>query len=138
MKLLFCGHCATLVVPDARPRQPRSCPCGRHLVWWEDPISGILRVHDRYRTLQIYTHEETSWEGPSASWRPACWIIGLHNGWLTHHAGGRAAIDQVLADTPDTYLFKTQGSIAIRIRPGESNDTAYANLPAAEPVRAPI
>lgn len=139
MKLMFCERCGDLTVPDSRPRNYRRCRCGEHAVWWEDPDAGILRVHDVQRELtkreRAVDPEDPAqgtytYDGPPDSWVSQVWIIGLHNQWMMHKLSGRRAIDEVLAITPDTYLFKRDSSIAIKVRPGYSNDTAYDYLPA--------
>lgn len=135
MKLMFCERCGELVVPSAKPRQYRPCYCGHHAVWWEDPQLGILRVYDATRNITTRTMadpegEEYEYTGPPDGWASTVWIIGLHNQWMMHQLSGRKAIDAVLSQTPDSYIFKRDGSIAIKIRPGQSSDTAYDDLPA--------
>jgi hypothetical protein len=102
----------------------RWCACGRHAVWWRDAYRGELSVHDQWRGLD------------DEKGRPAAFVLGLHNGWLQHPLPTlcKEDYDQVLEETPDTYLFKKLNSVAIRIRPGHSSDTKYDELP--EPYRA--
>lgn len=114
MKLMSCAHCGDFISPYREPRKPRWCQCGAFAVWWEDPATGVLRVH-----AKIGAHLD-----------PNAWVLGIHNGFLTlpepikaHH------VAQLLNETPDSYIFRRIGSPIIRIRPGESNDTAWASLP---------
>ncbi len=39
------------------------------------------------------------------------------------------AVATLLDATPPSYIFKSIGSLAIRIRPGESNDTQWDEEP---------
>lgn len=118
MKLLFAECCGDIIAPFPEPFQARSCRCRRHWVWWENPVAGVLRVCDR----QAVWSEDTAWiRSPKE-----CWIIGLHNRFLTHPGRiTREDVTAILAATPETYIFKRINSPVIRIRPGESNDTAY-------------
>lgn len=140
MKLMFCGICGDVVSPGLTNRQPRWCHCGRHAVWWEDSQRGILSLHDSndpYRTV--------------ADFGAFAWVIGLHNGILIH--GGLCSskefpvenrngvttkgnlltrkewVQELLDETPNTYLFKRANSLVIRIAPGWIFDTGWAPLP---------
>jgi hypothetical protein len=108
VKLLHCAWCGDFISPYRENHKPRTCQCGRYTVWWENNRLGVLRVRD------------------NTDDRRYGWVIGLHNGLLElpepikdHHIAG------LLAECPDTYIFKRIGSLVIRIRPGESNDTAW-------------
>jgi len=60
---------------------------------------------------------------------PSVWVLGLHNGFLHHPSAGTPSSEDVwllLADTPSSYIFKKTISLIIRIRPGQSSDTAWA------------
>ena len=126
-KLMFCGECGDVVSPGLNTKEVRWCQCKRHAVWWDNPHSGQIRVHDSWMP------ERTGGDGGQA------WIIGLHNGVLTF--GGLIAdhrknlltkkqdVEFLLSTTPDTYLFKTANSLVVRISPGSSNDTAWSQLP---------
>jgi hypothetical protein len=116
-KLLMCQDCGDIVSPDRTAYAKRACRCGRHEVWWTDPIAGKLKVSDLHFS---------EYEGPR------CWILGIHNGFLTwpeRHTSD--SIKTIVDNTSPSYLFKTLNSLIIRIRPGESNDTSYEyNRPA--------
>lgn len=129
MKLLFCCNCGDIIVPSSTPRHPRYCSCGTHAFWWENPVKGIARVWDQNRIVTTRMEYDTEYTGPPNEWNWNCWVIGLHNQWLINPTNGRYAINEVLALTPDSYIFHRDQSIAIKVRPGQSNDTAYADLP---------
>jgi hypothetical protein len=129
MKLLYCEACGDIVAPHRTAGTPRFCAGGCHAVWWVDPRRGILRLHERGGV----------WEAPRDGQDPdyhawtrkrsphRAWVLGLHNGLLHHPAPHDAAsIRGILEETPPTYLFKALGSLVIRIRPGESGDTDWA------------
>lgn len=44
-------------------------------------------------------------------------------------SSSKEKIENILTLTPPNYLFKTQNTLIIKIRPGESGDTMYAPLP---------
>lgn len=126
MKLLLCEDCGDIVAPKRTNRDPRFCECRRHAVWWEDGRKGILRVWDVL-------------EGPLRSkvselWypvRPRAYVIGLSN-TLLQYPDEKISADTIagLIDLhADSYLFKKIRSLVIRIRPGESSDTAWSRLP---------
>jgi hypothetical protein len=133
MKLLFCQACGDLVAPNPTARELRRCRCQRHTVWWENPFTGVLRIHDAQSSWFSYeNHPEIRRRAPSPA--PAAYVIGLHNGLLSYeHRHDSESIRCLIEATPDSYIFKTLRSLVIRIRPGESNDTAYAEeLPGVE------
>lgn len=117
MKLLFCEDCGDIVAPDRQKDVSRACSCGRHYVWWDDPARGQLRLHDARGAKS----------GDGTPYRPAAFVIGLHNGILADPAPltTKELIDRELAETPDSYLFKTAGSLVIKLRPGMSGDTRW-------------
>jgi hypothetical protein len=76
------------------------------------------------------------------------WIIGIHNGIMTHggligdphmpktNADGKKYLDgncrtrkedveRLLAETPDSYQFKAANSLVVRIYPGYSSDSKW-------------
>lgn len=117
VKFLFCEECAGWAIPGS-PIKPAWCRCLRHAVWWQDPNLGILRVHDGDYPDGVVRDRKA-------------WVIGIHNGLLTWSGGygtSREMVEEILARTPDTYLFKTCHSLVVRFRPGTTSDTAYAPL----------
>lgn len=109
MKLLFCTSCGDITAPFRKDREVRYCRCGRHYIWWEDGEKGIVRVHD---TRKI---------------NDSAYLLGVHNGFLMYpHSHTKEIISLLLETTPDYYIFKTQNSLIIRFRPGESSDSAWA------------
>ena len=120
MKLLFCGKCGDIIAPLNARDQPRSCVCGRLKVWWSDPEKGILRVHDV---------EGPTIAGPT-KYNEVAWVLGINNSFLLYEGRITAeVVKQIDDDCPDNYLFKRVHSPLIRFRPGETSDTAYAELP---------
>jgi hypothetical protein len=135
MKVLFCyadGH-ADIVCPDPTPLQPVACRCGRHKVWWVEPTLGTLRVSDVERDRHWIVTETpggTRWAHSGIFWRPAAYVLGINNGFLFYpESHTRDSVQALLDAIPNTYLFQRQGSHIIRIRPGDSNDTAWAPTP---------
>jgi hypothetical protein len=121
VKALYCQVCGDIIAPFREANRPRPCRCGRHHVWWVDPFTGILRIHDAERAN-------------AERWAPHAFVIGMTNAWLGHENEWLTREDYraIIAQHRDTYLFKTLESVAIRIRPGTSNDTAWADaLPEA-------
>jgi hypothetical protein len=138
-KLMFCGECGDVVSPGLKEHDVRWCACKRHAVWWENGAAGQLRVHDAWMV------DRNAGDGGKA------WVIGLHNGVLREggfmaHTGTpveevdgvtmrgnlitrRHWVERLLAQTPDSYLFKRANSLVVRIAPGASNDTAWSRLP---------
>lgn len=126
MKLVLCTDCGDIVVPSNPTGPVNSCKCGRHTVWWENPLTGDLRVYDRDRRPSTVGSEM----GPRVTFTPpACFVIGLANNWLTTPEEHLTAADyQALIDEiPASYIFKTVRSVAIRFRVGASGDTRYAD-----------
>lgn len=130
MKLMSCAHCGDFISPYREPRRPRFCHCNAFAVWWEDPRAGVLRVWARL--------------GPCDR---NVWVLGINNAFLTLPEPITAHdVRRVHDDTPDSYLFKRLGSPLIRIRPGETSDTAMAmdlpeppsHLPSNESLRKKI
>lgn len=122
MKLLYCQACGDILAPLATARTPRWCRCGAHAIWWENPALGVLRLYERDGRYDPPDGREHTWSRKRSPHR--AYVLGLHNGFLAY---GHEAIPELLASTPSTYLFKTANSILVRIRPGESNDTDWAD-----------
>jgi hypothetical protein len=128
MKLLMCEECGDIISPHRGVNNVRWCECKRHAIWWADPKRGTLCVWD-------------SWDGPDMIARgrkypvkPRAYVIGLTNSFLQWDGQIDAdAIVEIIGHHDDTYLFKRQNSVAIRVRPGETNDTSWAKLPYGEP-----
>ena len=131
MKLLFCQECGDIIAPHPIDGQPRWCRCKRHAVWWIDGARGTLRLWDAlegpYCSVDAEGKEKPLWY-PN---RPRAYVIGLTNALLNCEWQGLGAeIVQKLIDShSDYYLFKRWRSLVIRIRPGESGDTAWSRLP---------
>jgi hypothetical protein len=123
MKLLFCQECGDIIAPNHQALKPRWCACERHAVWWLDPRAGTLRLFDRLSAKDI---EERRYPA-----RPRAYVIGLTNALLMLDGQSlNAEVVTALIDAhDDSYLFKRWRSLVIRIRPGESGDTAWAALP---------
>lgn len=109
MKALYCQVCGDIIAPNREKLKPRWCRCGRHAVWWIDPAAGVLRVHDKF--------------GGAAN----AYVLGFHNQFL-HFSGTHTAVtmQRIVDATPNNYLFAQQGSVVVRFRPGETDDTAWA------------
>jgi hypothetical protein len=138
MKLLYCQECGDIIAPFPMPRHPRFCRCALHAVWWEDPKRGILRLHEvgaRWRPKNPDYHggpdAQPGWQRKQTEHR--AYVLGLHNQFLGYPSGhSKESIRGIIEATPSSYIFRTQESVIIRIRPGESNDTDWAEeLPAA-------
>ena len=129
MKLLFCEPCGDIIAPNPNANDVRWCRCKRHAVWWLNPYSGVLRVWDAEEGPL-----RSSCDGPI--WRPhapRAYVIGLTNALLRCPVQLNAVIVEELIDAhEDSYLFKRWRSLVIRIRPGESSDTAWSRLPGQE------
>jgi hypothetical protein len=123
VKLLFCQECGDIIAPHHEELTPRWCTCGRHAVWWLNLGTGTLRLHDRLSARDI---EERHYPA-----RPRAYVIGLTNALLMYSGEAlNADVVTALIDAhDDSYLFKRWRSLVIRIRPGESGDTAWASLP---------
>lgn len=124
MKLLFCEDCGDIIAPHRVDRQPRWCRCKRHAVWWEDGQKGILRLWD------VIEGPREARDGIWYPRYPRAYVIGLTNyllGWEGQI--GADAVREMIDAHSDFYLFKRWRSLVIRIRPGESSDTAWARLP---------
>lgn len=119
-KLMLCEDCGDIVAPSRRDLNARWCDCGRHAVWWEDGRAGKLVLHDK---VAGKPNPGSHYDGFPRS-GPKAWVIGIHNAVLTESLNAEAA--KLLIDLADGYLFKTRGSLIIRIRPLESNDTRWS------------
>lgn len=121
MKLLFCEDCGDIIAPWREANRPRDCRCGRHAVWWVNPSTGVLRVCDR--------------QGRPNGWpnRARAYVLGITNALLYMHGNMTAEkVGQAIDAHEDFYLFKQWRSLIIRIRPGESGDTRWAQIPGTE------
>lgn len=124
MKLLYCEACGDIISPFGLARRGRDCRCGLHRVWWENPQTGELRVcymSGHPKAMEV--------RGGAPAGSPECWILGISNSFLHHPSAGTPSAEEVkkmLDDTPDSYIFKATRSNIIRIRPGQSGDTAWA------------
>ncbi len=116
MKALVCQVCGDIIAPLAQPRQPRWCRCQTHAVWWEDPARGDIRLFQQFGPK----HES------GVPVMPRAFVLGLHNGFLYGGQTTRQLIEEVLADTPDDYVFRQIGHLAAMIRPGSTRDTRWA------------
>jgi hypothetical protein len=133
---MYCQVCSDIVCPESTPMQYRHCKCKRHAVWWRNPTAGQLSVWDRERRLvdSVFTNEDgatTTYQVVISGWAPAVWVLGMTNSWLTHpkESLNKQDYEDIIEAHPTTYLFKTLGSVAIRIRPGFSSDTKWDDLP---------
>ncbi|MDE2021206.1 MAG: hypothetical protein KGJ13_12795 [Patescibacteria group bacterium] len=120
MKLLFCEDCQDIIAPYAIKDVPRWCRCKRHAVWWDNPLSGHLVLYDKIerRNAPDSIYHGFPMQGPKA------WVIGLHNAVLRESLSAEATKRHI--EAADGYLFKTRGSLIIKLRPLESNDTRWA------------
>lgn len=101
-KLLWCLECGDMVLP-IKELEPRFCYCKRHAIWWTNAIAGNVDVYDK---------EKHKCGTPDiCGWTPKCRILGLHNDFMRMiiDTDGKTYKDkwkEILADTPDYYLFK--------------------------------
>jgi hypothetical protein len=127
VKLLYCQDCGDIVAPDATALVTRRCACKRHIVWWQDPERGIIRVcTDSGHRLVV----EALQGAPNG--RPRAWLLGITNALLFHPCEGPLSADEVqkTIDAHDNYyMFKTTRSLIVRFRPGQSSDSAWALPP---------
>lgn len=136
MKLLYCERCGDIVAPFRLPGKPRFCAGECHAVWWLDPGRGVLRLYENSSTAAWSPKAPgRDFDAIGKAWLRkrsphAAWVIGLHNGFLKTDPLGKATIRALIEATPDTYIFRSWESLLIKVRPGESNDTDWAeNLP---------
>lgn len=122
MKLMFCQECGDILAPFADANKPRWCCCGRHAVWWIDPRTGAIRLHDKKYPVS------EGWKYPA---RPRAYILGITNSFLNCplECIGATEIAEIIDSHNDYYLFKRWRSCIVRIRPGEADLTAWADLP---------
>lgn len=118
MKLVYCEACGDILAPHRKPRQARSCNCGRHTFWWTD-IPGNLEIHDRERQVDA--------DGDAiVGWRPKAFVLGIHNQWLLHPLAPTPMLEtQAICAAAEGYLFQTYGCPVVRLRPGYSRDTKW-------------
>lgn len=119
MKLMFCQDCGDVVSPSLKNHEVRWCMCGRHALWWENGATGDIRLHDAVDKQLPYPK------------RPRAFVLGIANSLLTSPDEKMTSSSvQILIDAiPSKYVFKMVRSLIIRIRPGESSDSAWAHLP---------
>lgn len=113
MKILICAVCNDFVAPRGTA-EPRWCACARHAVWWRNPFTGAISVFDAQGA------------------RDSAFILGLHNGYISdsliyRHGPTKARIQEILDETPDSYLFKQHNSVAVRFVPGSTGDSEWAS-----------
>lgn len=121
MKAIFCEICGTITSPGSQDMSPRSCECGLHRTWWVNGAAGILRV----QFMGAAADPETG----SPAGVPRVWVLGISNSLLHHPSLGMPSavdIEEMLDQTPETYIFRRTRSNVIRIRPGQSSDTGWA------------
>jgi hypothetical protein len=127
MKLLYCQECGDIIAPDAKALVTRRCRCHRHIVWWEDPERGIIRVCDSLGHPEVVKEMNGAPQG-----RPRAWLLGITNRLLFHPCPGPLSADEVerVIDAHENYyMFKTTRSLIVRFRPGQSSDSAWALPP---------
>jgi hypothetical protein len=123
MKLMFCEDCGDIVAPNRLDFAVRWCHCRRHAVWWENGRAGKLVLHDKLKSVaKPGDHYDGFPDGG-----PRAWVIGLHNAVLNSPFPLAAEDTAQLIAQADGYLFKTRGSLVIRLRPLESNDTRWSS-----------
>ncbi len=132
MKLLFCQDCGDIIAPHPIDGQPRWCRCKRHAVWWKDGRAGVLRLWDAREGPVCSIGDDHGNEAPL--WyphRPRGYVIGLTNMLLNYGSESINAdvVKEMIDAHGDYYIFKRWRSLVIRIRPGESGDTAWSRLP---------
>lgn len=116
MKLLHCAYCGDFISPYKTPKEPRWCQCKAYAVWWENPLTGVLRIH-----AKLGNYENA-------------YVIGINNAFLYLPEPISAEdVKRIDDECPDSYLFKRIHSPIIRVRPGQTNDTAWADLPNEKP-----
>lgn len=123
MKAIYCEICGTITSPGPRDFMPQSCYCGAHRVWWTDGRAGELRVE----YMEQHPAITEKMNGAPAG-KPQVWILGISNSFLSHPSSGTPSADDVaaiLAATPPNYVFKKTKSNIIRVRPGQTSDTAW-------------
>lgn len=127
MKLMYCELCGDIVAPYPVARITRACLCGRHVVWWEDPEQGIIRVCYKLGTIEEIRAEHGRPVGAAK-----VWLLGITNLLLNHTDALPITADvvqQIIDLHSEHYLFKKWRSLVVRIRPGETSDSAWASLP---------
>lgn len=110
--------------------EPKWCKCGRHAYWWIS--DSEVRVFDARQPewLQKVTDEHfaSHWNTESRAF-----ILGLMNDilWTKGDVLERDDYERMWSTAPETAQFRWKRSVIVRIRPGHSNDTAYAREVAA-------
>lgn len=127
MKLLYCQDCGDIVAPFPQARKVRYCQGGCHAVWWEDSDRGILRVCVTYGHPEVIKRTNGAPAG-----LPRAWVLGLTNMLLffpSDRTPNAEEVQEIVDAHEDYYIFKKTRSLVIRVRPGQSSDTAWALLP---------
>jgi hypothetical protein len=127
MKMMFFQDCHDLVVPAQAAGEVRRCQCRRHACWWENPVTGKFRLHDAsFKPIETKKGSKYEFYPPV----PRAYVIGLTNMIFGFPGDMTAeAVQDMIEAHEDHYLFKKWRSLVIRLRPGESGDTAWAALP---------
>lgn len=124
MKALYCEDCGDIVAPHPQARVLRRCRCRRHVVWWEDPSRGVVRVCDTQGHVALVREL-----GGAPASKPKAWLLGITN-FLLWFGGEQTPsaeeVQRIIDDHPDTYLFKKTRSLIVRFRPGQTSDSAWA------------
>lgn len=105
MKIMLCEHCYNLVVPSNTEKEVKWCSCRQSAVWWKNPETGELGIYGS--------------ESDKIS------VIGLHNRLLTAECSPLVTttkIKEIIESTKESYLFKSQETLVIRVRAGITND----------------
>jgi hypothetical protein len=123
MKILFCENCGDLVIPNIQAYEPNWCRCQAACCWWIDPQKGSFACWSQFGERLVS-------------------ILGINNMLLTEPfmvtenqsefgCIQKTAIERMLLETPDSYLFKRVNSMIIRFRPGFTSETTFATPPPA-------
>lgn len=97
--------------------EPRWCACGRHAIWWIDHVN--VGVHDK---------EATKADG-GLIYPQKAWVMGIMNSFLNEGWKGKHTIQRMIDECPPDYKFKKDNSPVVLVRPGQSRDSGYYDLP---------
>lgn len=107
-KLLVCEMCSDIITPLVG--EWRSCMCGRHKSKFADDQS----------TLLVYDYIKVN-PPDFVEYKPACFVLGIHNGFLRMPNSGSKSYIQYMKDlmdnTEDHYLFKQWNSFIVKVWP---------------------
>lgn len=111
MKVLFCKRCGDIVAPYRENMKPRFCSCGTHAIWWTNSLFGIVQVYD----IKGLNKDAE--------------VIGIHNVFLEMpwYEVNKASLQEIIKDTSYRYLFKELESLIVRMHPGATSDTSWAD-----------